>query len=358
MLHLLDQTPEQFEAWLAERAIPKYRANQVRRWLFAEAVEGFDQMTDLAKPLRGQLAESFCVWTTRIAARQKSDDGTEKLLLELADAQRIECVLLRDDKEHRTVCISTQVGCAMGCAFCASGLEGVARNLTTGEILEEMLRLKQLLPEGERLSHVVVMGMGEPLANLDRLLPALAMATRPDGLGISVRRITISTVGIPKGIKRLADLDCQYHLAVSLHAPDDELRNRLVPANRKIGLAAVLEAADYYFEKTGRRVTFEYVLLADVNDQPEHARQLVALLQGRPALVNLIPYNPVHGLPFRTPKSSATRRFAEILEQGGLSVAVRFRKGDRIDAACGQLRRNAVAGTALSKSRDQRSRPC
>jgi 23S rRNA (adenine2503-C2)-methyltransferase len=342
VLHLLDQTLEQFEAWLAERHIPKYRAKQVRHWLLAEAVDGFERMTDLAKPLRSQLAEAFSIWTTRVAAHKESADGTEKLLLELADGNRIECVLLRDDKEHRTACISTQVGCAMGCVFCASGLEGVVRNLTSGEILEQLLRLKRLLPAGERLSHIVVMGMGEPLVNLDRLLPALETAARPDGLGISARRITISTVGLPKGIRRLADLDCQYHLAVSLHAPTDELRNRLVPTNRKIGVAAVLEAADYYFEKTGRRVMFEYVLLAGLNDQPEHARQLVALLKGRPALVNLIPYNPVAGLPYRTPKSAATARFAEILEHAGLSVAIRYRKGNRIDAACGQLRRSAA----------------
>lgn len=343
MLHFLDQTPEQLDAWLAEHQVPKYRAKQVRRWVFAETVDGFDAMTDLSKSLRTQLAEAFSIWTTQVAAHKKSADGTEKLLLELADGQRVECVLLRDDKEHRTVCLSTQVGCAMGCVFCASGLDGVARNLDTGEIVEQMLRLKRLLPTGERLSHVVVMGMGEPLANLDRLLPALEIAGRPDGLGIGARRITISTVGLPKGIRRLADLDCQYHLAVSLHAPSDELRNRLIPANRKIGVAAVLEAADYYFEKTGRRVTFEYVLLAGLNDAPEHARELAALLQGRPALVNLIPYNPVAGLPYHTPKSTVTAHFAEILQHGGLSVAIRYRKGDRIDAACGQLRRSSAS---------------
>lgn len=339
MFHLLDQTPEQLQAWLAERGVPAYRARQIRRWVFAETAASFEQMTDLARSLRTQLAESFSIWTTRVAAHKTAEDGTEKLLLELADGQRIECVLLRDDREHRTACISTQVGCGMGCVFCASGLDGLARNLTTGEILEQLLRLKQLLPAGQRLTHVVVMGMGEPLANLDRLLPALAAATDRDGLGIGARRITISTVGMVQGIRRLADQDCQYHLAVSLHAPDDELRNQLIPANRKIGVASILKAADYYFEKTGRRVTFEYVLLAGINDQPDHARNLVRLLQGRPALVNLIPYNPVAGLPYRTPKGSATKRFAAVLQQGGLAVAIRYRKGTRIQAACGQLRR-------------------
>jgi 23S rRNA (adenine2503-C2)-methyltransferase len=350
VLDLLDQTPERLRAWLAERGFSAFRAAQIRRWVFSKPGIEFAQMTDLAKPLRQQLAEAFRLWTTRVVAHRKAADGTEKLLLELRDGQRIECVLLRDDKGHRTVCISTQVGCAMGCVFCASGVGGVVRSLSTGEIVEEMLRLKQLLPDRERLSHVVVMGMGEPLVNLDRLLPALEMATRRDTLGISARRVTISTVGIPKGIRRLADLNCQYHLAVSLHAPDDELRNRLVPTNRKIGLSAILEAADYYFEKTARRVTFEYVLLAGLNDQPEHASRLVALLKGRSALVNLIPYNPVAGLPYRTPSPAATARFARLLEHAGVTVATRFRKGDRIDAACGQLRRSQAA--MLSPDRD------
>jgi 23S rRNA (adenine2503-C2)-methyltransferase len=272
-------------------------------------------MTDLPKSLRGQLAEEFQIWTTRVEAHPIAADGTEKLLLSLGDGNRIECVLLRDDKQNRTVCISTQVGCAMGCVFCASGLDGVARNLTTGEILEELL-------------------------HVDRLLPALAIAASPRGLAIGARRITISTVGIPKAIRRLADENHAYHLAVSLHAPDDELRNRLVPTNRKVGIAAILEAADYYFDKTGRRPTYEYVLLGGLNDQPEHAHKLAALLAGRPALVNVIPYNPVAGLPYETPPSSATARFVQILEQAGLAVAVRWRKGDRIDAACGQLRRS------------------
>lgn len=342
MLHLLDQSPEQLRAWLAERDLPAYRAGQVRRGLFQRRANDFEKMTDLPKSLRTTLAQSFQLWTTQIAAHRKSQDGTEKLLLELSDQQRIECVLLRDDRQHRTICISTQVGCAMGCVFCASGLDGVIRNLTTGEILEEMLRLNQLLPSDQRLSHVVVMGMGEPLANLDHLLPALATAGSADCLGIGARRITISTVGLPKPIRRLADMDCQYHLAVSLHAPDDELRNQLVPANRKVGIAAVLAAADYYFEKTGRRVTYEYVLLADRNDQPEHARKLIALLKGRPALINLIPYNPVSGLPFRTPSPSATARFVDLLTDAGLNINIRYRKGDRIDAACGQLRRLPV----------------
>jgi 23S rRNA (adenine2503-C2)-methyltransferase len=186
------------------------------------------------------------------------------------------------------------------------------------------------------------MGMGEPLANLPNLLPALELASSAQGLGISARRITISTVGLPPAIRRLAELGCQYHLAVSLHAPDDALRNRLVPANRNVGIDAILRAADEYFELTGRRIMYEYVLLGDVNDQPEHAQRLVTRLRGRAALVNLIPYNPVRGLPYRTPKPRVTARFVEILEQGGVTVKIRYRKGERIDAACGQLRRGAA----------------
>jgi 23S rRNA (adenine2503-C2)-methyltransferase len=195
---------------------------------------------------------------------------------------------------------------------------------------------------------VVVMGMGEPLANLDALLPALALASSRKGLGISTRRITISTVGLPAAIRRLAKDGCPYHLALSLHAPNDQLRNQLVPTNRKIGIQAILDATDEYFALTKRRVTYEYVLLAGVNDQPVHARELVALLRGRPALVNLIPHNPVEGLSYKTPAPATTARFSEVLSQGGLTVAIRYRKGDRIDAACGQLRRSRSTAPPIS----------
>lgn len=344
MLNLLEFNPESLRAWFVEQGLPGYRAAQVWKWVFQRRAADFQQMTDLPKSLREQLAQEFRLAAARTAAHRVSEDGTEKLLLEFSDGQRIECVLLRDDRQHRTICISTQVGCAMGCVFCASGLDGVVRNLTTAEILEQMLSLARLLPPEERLSNIVVMGMGEPLANLNHLLPALEIATRADSLSIGARRITISTVGLPPAIRRLADEDQQYHLAVSLHAPDDDLRNRIVPTNAKVGIEAIIEAADYYFEVTGRRVTYEYILLGGINDQAEHARRLVALLRGRPALVNLIPYNPVAGLPYVTPNPATSARFTEILERAGLTVKIRYRKGDRIDAACGQLRRSAAAG--------------
>jgi len=339
MLHLLDFSTADLPAWLAAHEVPPYRAAQIRKWLFAGRARSFDDMSNLPKPLRTQLAADFTLWTMRTVRHNRCADGTEKLLLQLADGEQIECVLLRDGV-RRTICISTQVGCAMGCVFCASGLNGVARNLTAGEIVEQMLLLDRLLPADERLSHIVVMGMGEPLANLDRLLLALAEASSPTGLGISARRITISTVGLPPAMRRLSELGCHYNLAVSLHAPDDALRNQLVPVNKNIGLADILAGADRYFETSGRRLTFEYVLLGEVNDRPEHARGLAALLRSRAALLNVIPYNPVEGLGYRMPSATAQDRFLKILRDAGLNVQVRERKGDAIDAACGQLRRS------------------
>lgn len=339
--HLLDPGAG-LDEFLAEAGEPAWRARAIRRWLFQRRADSFTAMTDLPRQLRERLAERFTLWTASIAAHKTAEDGTEKLLLELADGHRIECVLLRDG-DRRTVCISSQVGCAMGCVFCASGIDGVVRNLTTGEIVEQLLRLALLLPAAERLSHVVVMGMGEPLANLDRLLPALAVARDPDGLGISQRRITISTVGLPAAIDRLVDVDAGYNLAVSLHAADDELRTRLVPVNKAIGLDAVMAAADRYWEASGRRLTFEYVLLGEVNDSQADAERLTRLLGGRAALVNVIPYNPVAGMPWKEPARAAVERFLDVLTSAGVNVQVRRRKGARIDAACGQLRRLAAA---------------
>src|SRR5436190_513106 len=340
MLHLLDPSPEPLAAWLKERAYPAFRAGQIRKWLLEKRAADFADMTDLPKKLREELAADWTIWISKVVRHQTAPDGTEKLLLELADGGRIDCVLLRD-RERRSICISTQVGCAMGCVFCASGLDGVDRNLTTGEIVEQMLLLQRLLPADERLSNIVVMGMGEPLANLDNLLPALDEASADDGLGIGHRRITISTVGLPKQLHRLCELNTRYHLAVSLHAPNDKLRNEIVPVNKNIGLAEIIAAADRYLEVSNRRLTFEYVLLASINDQPQHARELVALLRGRMAFLNIIPYNPVAGLPYQTPSGNAVNRFRDILIEGGLNVKFRQRKGDEINAACGQLRRSA-----------------
>ncbi|MCA9268954.1 MAG: 23S rRNA (adenine(2503)-C(2))-methyltransferase RlmN [Planctomycetales bacterium] len=339
MRSLVDLTTDELATWLAERGEKPFRAKQIRKWLYQSRASSWDDMTDLPKGLRAA-AEEFSFWSGRVVHHARAADGTEKLLIAFgeSDRERIECVLLRDG-DRRTICISSQVGCAMGCVFCASGLDGVDRNLTRGEIVEQMLRLALLLPPDERLSHIVVMGMGEPLANLTNVLAALDIASSPDGLGISPRRITISTVGLPTAMRRLAAERPSYHLAVSLHAPNDVLRSQIVPTNDKTGLKEILHAADEYFAASGRRLTFEYVLLAGVNDGPAQATELARLLRGRGVLLNLIPYNPVAGLPYAEPSRLAVDRFAATLEEVGVNVQTRRRKGDAIDAACGQLRR-------------------
>jgi 23S rRNA (adenine2503-C2)-methyltransferase len=339
MRPFLGTHPTELLAWLAERGEGAFRLRQVERWIYQKRADGFDQMSDLPQALRAELAGTFTILSAKIAHHHRADDGTEKLLLELADGKRIECVLLREGM-RRTICVSSQVGCAMGCVFCASGLEGVDRNLTAGEILEQALHLQALLPADDRLSHVVMMGMGEPLANFEQVLAALDQVSSPQGLGISARRITISTVGIPAAMDRLTRTNPRYHLAVSLHAAGDALRDELVPVNKQIGIDKVLAAADRYFDASGRRLTFEYVLLAGINDSEHDARALARRLRGRSALLNVIPYNPVIGLPYKTPAATAVARFKVILEEAGLTVRFRQRKGDKINAACGQLRRH------------------
>lgn len=338
----LDTSPQTLRDWLAARAQPPMRLRQVNRWLFTGRAESFAHMTDLPLALRDELAASFTCFSTAVVRHLTASDGTQKLLLRLADGRLVECVLLKE-ADRRTVCVSTQVGCGMGCVFCASGLGGVERNLTSGEILEQLLRARNLLPAEERLSHVVVMGMGEPLANLDNLLDALEVVTSRDGLGLSARHVHVSTVGLPAKIRRLADLQKAYHLAVSLHAPDDELRSRIVPTNDNVGLAAILEAADYFYATTGRQVTYEYVLLHNLNDRPQHAQALARLLRGRQAHVNLIPFNAVSGLVYQRPTQEALDDFVGTLKRARISVKVRKTKGADVDAACGQLRRDVLA---------------
>jgi 23S rRNA (adenine2503-C2)-methyltransferase len=346
---LLDLPAEELLAWLKAHGEPAMRGRQLRRWIIGGQAESFEVMSDLPRALRQALAEEFVPLGTRVARHLEAADGTHKLLLRLADDRFIECVLIQEEG-RRTACISTQVGCGMGCVFCASGLNGVDRNLTTGEILEQLIRLRNLpgtrpAPPGEpapRLTNIVVMGMGEPLANLEALVEALDVATAREGLGIGARHVTISTVGLPAKIRKLADLGKQYHLAVSLHAPNNALRNQIVPTNSKTGVPAILEAADYFFAKTGRQVTYEYVLLHDINDSPAHAEELARLLRGRRAHVNLIPFNPVEGLPYQSPAPEAVANFLGPLRRQGVSVKVRKRKGSTIDAACGQLRRREL----------------
>ena len=347
----LSATSETWRGWMAERGYPVYRARQVLDWIIHRRAQSFEPMSDLPKLLRKQLDQEWTVFGTQVAFHDVAPDGTDKLVLKCRDGRRIECVLMAEGS-RRTICLSTQVGCGMGCVFCASGLNGVERNLSVDEILEQVLQLRNLLPPEEKVSHIVVMGMGESLANLDNLIAALdRLCSVEEGLGISQRRITISTVGLPEKIRKLAALDRQFHLAVSLHAPTEELRNTLVPVNESIGLNAVVAAADAYFQQTGRQVTYEYVLLRGVNDRPTDAEALCRLLASRGAHVNLIPYNPVTGLPFERPEASAINRFVAILRNSKVSVTVRKTKGRKIDAACGQLRRR------LSEDRDGNQTP-
>lgn len=333
---LTDLSRGELAEWCAARG-GAYRADQIRRWIFGKRVSDFAGMHDIPAALREELFEHFELFAGEIVRHQVSCDGTEKLLIELRDGEQVECVLMRED-DRRTVCISTQVGCAMGCVFCASGLLGVKRNLTTGEILDQILRLDRLLWPDERITNVVVMGMGEPLANLKALTPALLTLNEKGGLGLGARRITVSTVGLPEKMREFGRIGVPFHLAVSLHAPTDALRNEIVPVNRQTGLREILAAADEYFEQTGRRVTYEYVLLAGRNDQDEQARQLAQLLKGRAAHVNLIPMNAVASIDLSAPASPRTSQFVALLRELGVNVTVRKRKGADIDAACGQLR--------------------
>ena len=347
---ILDVPNDTLRAWLAERRQPPMRISQIRKQILANRATSFEEMSDLPKDLRPQLAAAFSIFSTRVERHMFAmSDDTHKLVLRLADDKMIECVLIQDDG-RATACISTQVGCGMGCVFCASGLNGVVRNLTVGEMVEQLVRLRNLTDpkstnpdRAPRLTHIVVMGMGEPLANLDRLLEALAIAGDKNGLCVGQRHVTISTVGLPAKIRQLADVGKQYHLAVSLHAASDGLRTQIVPTNDKTGIPAILEAADYFYETTGRQVTYEYVVLGGLNDGPTHAKELARLLSGRKAHVNLIPWNDVEGLPYRRPIDGNLQGLIDTLHRSGVSVKVRKRKGSEIDAACGQLRRKVEA---------------
>ncbi|MEC9091834.1 MAG: 23S rRNA (adenine(2503)-C(2))-methyltransferase RlmN [Planctomycetota bacterium] len=339
--HLLDFDSDHLGETISENAQKSFRKSQIRKWVFEDRAQSFADMLNVPASFREILASRYEIWTSTLEKHTKSTDGTEKLLLKWPDGGLVECVLLRDGI-RRSICVSSQVGCAMGCVFCASGLDGVDRNLTSGEILEQMLRLQHLLPNTERISHIVMMGMGEPLANLKNVLSCLSQASARDGLGISPRRITISTVGIPESINQLSRLETRYNLAVSLHAPNDTLRNQLVPVNQNIGIRKILAAADQYFQISGRRLTLEYVLLAGINDKAEHANELAKLLATRAVLLNVIPYNPVAGLPYKTPSTNTITTFRKILENAGVTIQFRQKKGDKINAACGQLRKMSM----------------
>ena len=340
MLNLYDLTRDDLRARLAEWGEPAYRADQIWRWLYQRKASSFDQMTNLPRALRARLAAEATLGALEPVAEQRSLDGeTVKWLFRLGDGQLIESVLMRYDDGRRTACISTQAGCAMGCVFCATGQMGFARHLTPGEIVAQPVALaRRLDAEGERLSNVVMMGMGEPLHNYDATLAAIRTMTDPGGLGIGQRHITVSTVGLVPAIRRLAGEGVQVTLAVSLHAATDAERDRLLPVNRRYPLSDLIAACRDYFAQTGRRVTFEWALIHGRNDTPDQARALGRLLKGLTCHVNLIPLNPTEGYAGGPSSPERVEAFRRVLEEHGIPSTVRVRRGIDIQAGCGQLK--------------------
>jgi 23S rRNA (adenine2503-C2)-methyltransferase len=326
----------ELESLLQEGGVEPYRARQLFRWVFKRGVSDFALMTDLSKPLRTRLPELFRISRPAIVGRERSADGTTKLLLELGDRRRIESVFIPDSPGD-TFCISTQVGCAMKCAFCLTGKMGLTRNLTAGEIVGQVRVLAEDLDLLTARFNIVLMGMGEPLHNYDETMKALRILGDGDGLAVSPRRVTISTVGVVPALERLALEPYMPNLAVSLHATTETSRDLLVPLNRKYNIAEVIEACRQFPIARRNRITFEYVMLAGVNDSPADARRLVWLLEGIRAKVNLIPLNEAAGIPFSRPSDERVNEFAQILAERHLTVSVRKSRGRDIRAACGQL---------------------
>ncbi len=334
---------EELEALAVRLGEPRYRGRQIAHWLYARGAGSVDAMTDLPQAFRARLRAASALPVPALRQIQESPDGAAtKFLVACEDARTVECVLMRFDDGRRSACVSTQVGCAMGCAFCATGLGGFARNLSAGEILGQALLIRA--HADARLSHVVFMGMGEPLANYAATVRAARLIAAPYGLGIGIRRLTISTVGLVPQIRRLARERLALTLAVSLHAPTDALRERLVPVNHRYPIAELMAACREYAAGTGRRITFEYVLIAGVNDRAAEARALGRLLGGIRCHLNLIPLNPVPGIPFERPPVERVHAFAGLVRGAGIPVTVRIERGVEIQAACGQLRLAAGQG--------------
>jgi 23S rRNA (adenine2503-C2)-methyltransferase len=341
MQHLYDMRLSEMEAWFREMKEPSYRAKQVFGWLYQKRVTSFDEMTNLPKSLRQKLSERSRIVSAKEILRQVSKmDGTVKFLLEWPDAVTVESVLMRHDYGN-SVCVSTQVGCKMGCTFCASTLGGMIRQMTAGEMVEQLLFSQRLLDadgRGERVSSVVLMGSGEPMDNYDAAMKFIDIIHDPSGLNIGLRHITISTVGLVPGIIRLADDGRPITLAVSLHAPNDNLRSSMMPVNKAYPIAKLMEACRYYVQKTGKRISFEYALVGGKNDSLNEARELAELLKGIPSHVNLIPVNYVPERNYqRTPKDQI-QAFVNELKRLGVNATIRREMGHDISAACGQLR--------------------
>jgi len=347
MRTLTDLTDGELAAAVAEAGGQAFQARQIGHWLWKHGVPGFDAMRNVPNALRERLAERFRLRHAEVAQVDLAEDGTQKLLVRLADAEAVECVIIPDG-ERTTLCVSSQVGCPVACVFCASGMFGVRRNLSVGEIAEQVLLARSRLPEGRRLTNLVVMGMGEPMLNLDNLLPALQRIHDQHGIDMGARRITVSTSGYPRQMERFAAADPSYNLAVSLHAADDTLRKQLVPT-ATAPVREIVTAAHRYFGQKGREVTYEIVLLEGRNDRAQDAAALVEVLGALPCTVNLIPWNPVEEIVaergLRRPMPARVDGFADQLRRGGLKVTVRRQRGADRSAACGQLRLRTAQGS-------------
>jgi 23S rRNA (adenine2503-C2)-methyltransferase len=324
------------EAALAERGHQSFRARQLFAWIYRRGITDLEAMTDLPRELRATLSSEFTLTTPQVVSREQSSDGTEKFLLRLVDGRQIESVFI-PDTPSMTFCISTQVGCAMACAFCLTGKMGLVRNLTAAEIVGQVRVLAHAVDLRDKAFNIVLMGMGEPLHNYDATMKALRMLADEHGFALPPRRVTLSTVGLLPALERLAREPFMPNLAISLHAPTDRLRGELVPLNKKYGIADVINACKRFPLRKRSRITFEYVLLAGVNDSPEDARQLARLLAGVKSKVNIIPLNAAPGIPFERPSDATIDRFAKIIAERGVSVSVRKSRGRDIRAACGQL---------------------
>ncbi|EHM70322.1 23S rRNA m2A2503 methyltransferase [Staphylococcus pettenkoferi VCU012] len=324
--------------WLVEHGQQKFRAQQIYQWLYEKRVDSFDEMSNLSKPLRELLEEHFAITTLSTVVKQESRDGTIKFLFQLQDGYTIETVLMRHDYGN-SVCVTTQVGCRIGCTFCASSIGGLNRNLEAGEIVAQVLTVQKALDAtDERVSQIVIMGIGEPFENYDEMMDFLRIVNHDRSLNIGARHITVSTSGIIPRIYDFAEEDIQINFAVSLHGANNEIRSRLMPINRAYDVDKLMDAIDYYQEQTNRRVTFEYGLFGGVNDQLEHARELAALIKHLNCHVNLIPVNHVPERNYvRTPKEDIFK-FEKELKRLGINATIRREQGSDIDAACGQLR--------------------
>ena len=341
-LNLYSLSLESLKTLMKEWGEPAYRAKQIHEWLYDHRVRDIDAMTNLPSALRERLQQETQLGTLTLVTEQRSGDGTIKRLHRLPDGQLIEAVLMPYDDDRRTACISTQAGCAMGCVFCATGQMGFARHLSADEIFEQALAFAQeLADEGERLSNVVFMGMGEPFHNYDESLKAVHRLM--DDLGIGARHITISTVGLVPQIRRFAEEDLQVKLAISLHSADDSERSALLPVNKRWGIEELIDACRYYVDQTGRRITFEWALINGETDSPQQAHALGNLLRGMNCHVNAIPLNPTTGYGGAPSDLDAADKFQRILDSYGVSMTVRVRRGIDIDAGCGQLKSKVIS---------------